>query len=121
MNYKNLPSQKFFEFFSKKINNKEITREDLAVKLEKYENNPSVLLNGIKYGKNSVTVEMILKAQEHFGLDPCDLFHEQRELTLNEPQALYGKVDQLINVIAQQQQTINKLIGAGGNELRKNA
>lgn len=76
-NFRNNPSEKFYQFFTRLINQKETSNTDIAQAFNKYKANPPSFLNGIRVGNFSVTVEMILIAQEKFKLDPCTLFEEK--------------------------------------------
>lgn len=76
-NFRNTPSEKFYQFFTQMIDRKETSNTELAQLFDKYRANPPSLLNGIRVGNMSVTVEMILIAQEKFKLDPCTLFEEK--------------------------------------------
>lgn len=76
-NFKNTPSERFYYFFSRMIANKETSNTDIAHAFNKYKANPPSFLNGIRVGNFSVTVEMILIAQEIFNLDPCTLFEDK--------------------------------------------
>ena len=75
MSFKNNASEKFYEFFDRKLKSKEISLTELAEKFDKYKKNPGVLLRSLKSGRNGVTVELIELAQKHFGLNPNDLFN----------------------------------------------
>lgn len=75
-NFKNKPSERFYRFFKEKIEKDELTHAALAAAFGRYEKNPSSLLNGLKNGLISVTLEMLLIAQEKFDLNPCDLFEK---------------------------------------------
>lgn len=76
-NFRNTPSERFFSFFTQKIERKETSITELADVFGKYKSNPWTFLNSIRVGNMSVTVEMILIAQKNYQLDPCTLFDKK--------------------------------------------
>lgn len=110
-NFANLPSKKMYQFLSKKLSNKEITHQDIADTFEAYQANASGYMYAIKTGI-SIKLEHVLKAQKHFGLNPCDLFRVTKieeyatgeEITqLQEP---LERIESSMDLIRSQQATI---------------
>lgn len=119
MNFKNTPSERFYFFFDEKKTSKELTDNVIAEKFGKYTGNPGVFLRNIKDGKNSVTVEMIMLAQQHFGLNPGSLFYnapqssDNNNNVMDEPEAMMyadGNIKIMMDIIASQQATIAQLV-----------
>lgn len=120
MSFKDEPSKRFFSFFDKKMKKGELEVKEIASRFGKYESNPGVLFRSLKTGKNGVTVELILKAQEFFGLNPCDLFkkmtsnsEESEELEAPaspELREYFDLIKSQQEVIKNQQQTIHQLV-----------
>lgn len=75
MPFKNEPTKKFFEFFDQKIKKGELDMRIISSKFEKFQAIPGAFMRSLKTGKSGVTIELILLAQRHFGLDPSSLFN----------------------------------------------
>lgn len=72
--FKDLPTQRFYEFFQAKIKNKEITYTEFAGIFGKSKTNPHQFMQDLKTAKKGITVKHILIAQEEYGLQPQKLF-----------------------------------------------
>lgn len=70
----NIPTQKFYEFLEQKVRSGDITVKEIAEKLDAYKSNPSSYLSALKTGKISVTVDQLLKAEQHFGFKAAGFF-----------------------------------------------
>lgn len=77
--FANIPTKKMYLFLSKKVAEKEITHQEIAATFKKYQNNPGGYLYALKTGV-SIQLDHILKAQKHFGLNPCELFSHEKKV-----------------------------------------
>lgn len=121
--FQNIPSKRLYEFLLKKVDKKEVTMQQIADTLDVYKKNPASYFHALRTGTTSVKLDHILKAQEHFGLNPCDLFkattipygnRENEDVSiLNDPAS--GTYADLIGIIKSQQQTIHFLATSKGN------
>jgi len=123
--FANIPTQKMYLFLLKKVTDKEITHQEIADTFEKYQKNPGGYLYALKTGV-SIQLDHILKAQKHFGLNPCDLFGQSKKnkaYEMNETFSLVAEdsqekrlnVNELIVTIRSQQETIRDLLTRLGN------
>ena len=107
MNFKNKPTELFFRFLRKNLNTNKISLTEIAEKLDRYHSNPNALLHALSSGKSSITVEMILLAETHFGLDPCLLFKKIPE-----------QDDEVVTAVNEDQLPIN-YVGVINNQLQQ--
>lgn len=122
--FQNLPSKRLHDFLNKKVENKEITLQQIADILDVYKKNPSSYFHALRTGITSVKLDHILKAQEHFGLDPCYLFDKtntaiqyEEELKIDiqdrDLRGYFELVKTQVEIIRSQQQTIHQLVSQG--------
>ena len=78
-NFVNEPSKRMYFFLNELVGNSDVTQLDIVTKFGTYINHPRNYFNALFKGTISVTVDQILKAQVHFGLNPCDLFAEGKD------------------------------------------
>jgi hypothetical protein len=108
----NEPSRKIYEFLQKKMSDGELTGIEIANVFGAYQKNPSSFFGALKTGKISITVDQILKAQQNFGLNPCDLF--DKNFSNNQVDENWKITDpalkEIWELVKSQQQTIHQLV-----------
>ncbi|MGN6618223.1 MAG: hypothetical protein ACTHJ5_13700 [Ilyomonas sp.] len=106
-----MPSQRFHDFMDNKISREKLKLSTVIEIIGKYEKNPSNFLSSLRRGDRGVTVEEILKCQDHFGLNPCDLFEKKKPDYDKPEEGLVTTMasepsSDLIQIIKSQQETI---------------
>ena len=118
--FQNLPSKRLYDFLNKKIENKEVTLQQIANILDVYKKNPSSYFHALRTGITSVKLDHILKAQQHFGLNPCELFNKNSTASQpnadlktdarNQERGYFELLKTQVEIIRSQQQTIHQLV-----------
>jgi hypothetical protein len=126
--FQNIPSKRLYDFLNQKVINREVTLQEIAETFDVYKKNPSSYFHALRTGITSVKLDHILKAQEHFGLNPCDLFDKSVSATVVDSEKsipalndsdLRGYFDVLkshVDIIKDQQRTIYLLVDRGNSK-----